>query len=132
MQQQSDLPYRKWLKRLLKEKKWSYQKLSLVVGKTRGYWSQTVSGRSSVPRTEVLEKLAETFGISPYSILEYKQRKAIEKLKKEPELLDVVLGYKKKPTDITVDNMMLNKREQEIFISTGSMMVREHRKGYKG
>ena len=131
MELENALPYREWLKKLLKERRWSYQKLSLVVGKTRGYWSQTARGKSSVPRNEILEKLAKAFGLSPFTIVEYKQRKAIEKLKKEPELLDVVLGYKKKPTDITVDNRLLSKKEQQIYISAGAVMVREHRKAYK-
>lgn len=51
-----------------------------------------MSGKDPVPKPKVLKGLAQDFGVAPETILEYKQYLAVEKIKKNPELLEPVLS----------------------------------------
>ena len=76
---------------MMKERNWSYRKLEIITDKAHTYWNGIVKGRDAVPKPKVLKEIARDFGVDPKTILEYKQYLAIEKLKKNPEMLDVVL-----------------------------------------
>ena len=87
MNEDSPLPYKKALPLLLARSKMSYRDLDKKTGKSASYWSQTLTGKASIPRNpEVYERLAAVFDTTPFFFAEYGPAQATRLVLEDPIL----------------------------------------------
>jgi transcriptional regulator with XRE-family HTH domain len=75
----------------------SYDRFSLAVRIANSYLYNIINRRhKSAPKNEVIEKIATFFHLEPEYFFEYRLRKHLEILDKNPELLDKIDEFLKK------------------------------------
>jgi transcriptional regulator with XRE-family HTH domain len=76
------------MERLLAESGLTYRGLAAKTGLSAGYLNHVVHGNRPVPSNDILERLADAFGVEPEHFMEYRLRVITERLEQMPELID--------------------------------------------
>jgi transcriptional regulator with XRE-family HTH domain len=76
------------VQRLMAENGITYRGLADKTGLSAGYINHLVHGNRPVPSDDVIQNLANAFGVDPEHFMEYRLRVITERLEKMPELLD--------------------------------------------
>ena len=76
------------VQRLMAETGVTYRALAEKSNLSAGYLNHLVHGNRPVPGNDVIEKLAEAFGVEPEHFREYRVRVITERLEAMPELID--------------------------------------------
>jgi transcriptional regulator with XRE-family HTH domain len=84
----SEEPFGPTMERLLAESGLTYRGLAAKTGLSAGYLNHVVHGNRPVPSNEILERLAEAFGVEPEHFVEYRLRVITNRLEQMPELID--------------------------------------------
>ena len=84
----SEEPFGPTMERLLAESGLTYRGLAAKTGLSAGYLNHVVHGNRPVPSNEILERLAEAFGVEPEHFDEYRLRVITNRLEQMPELID--------------------------------------------
>lgn len=80
------------------EKDLSYDRLGLSIGMTSSYLYSIINRRiASAPKDKIIEKISSFFHLEPEYFFEYRLRKHIENLEKNPQLLDKCEELLQKP-----------------------------------
>ena len=66
----------------------TYRSLGAKTGLSAGYLNHLVHGNRPVPSDEVIERLAEAFGVDAEHFREYRLRVITQRLEAMPELID--------------------------------------------
>jgi transcriptional regulator with XRE-family HTH domain len=76
------------VQRLMADGGITFRGLADKTGLSAGYINHLVHGNRPVPSDDVIQNLAEAFGVDPEHFREYRLRVITERLEKMPELLD--------------------------------------------
>jgi transcriptional regulator with XRE-family HTH domain len=84
----SEEPFGATVERLMAETGVTYRALATQTGLSAGYLNHLVHGNRPVPSNDVVEKLAEAFGVEPEHFREYRLRVITDRLETMPGLID--------------------------------------------
>ena len=84
----SEEPFGVTMERLLAESGLTYRGLASKAKLSAGYLNHVVHGNRPVPSNEILERLADAFGVEPEHFREYRLRAITARLEAMPELID--------------------------------------------
>ena len=84
----SEEPFGSTVERLMGENGVTYRALADRTNLSAGYLNHLVHGNRPVPSNEVVQTLAEAFGVEAEHFREYRLRAITERLEAMPELID--------------------------------------------
>jgi transcriptional regulator with XRE-family HTH domain len=84
----SEEPFGETVERLMTETGLTYRALASQTDLSAGYLNHLVHGNRPVPSNDVVEKLAEAFGVEPEHFREYRLRVITDRLEAMPDLID--------------------------------------------
>lgn len=84
----SDRPFGETVVALMEETGLTYRGLAAKAGLSAGYLNHIVHGNRPVPADEVIERLADAFGVEAAHFREYRIRVITDRLEEMPELVD--------------------------------------------
>jgi transcriptional regulator with XRE-family HTH domain len=93
----SEEPFGPTMERLLEESGLTYRGLAAKTDLSAGYLNHVVHGNRPVPSNDILERLADAFGVEPEHFVEYRLRVITQRLERRPELVDRL--YKRLATE---------------------------------
>jgi transcriptional regulator with XRE-family HTH domain len=81
-------PFGRSVERLMSEQGIAYRGLAERSGLSAGYLNHLVHGNRPVPSNDVIDRLADSRGVSPEHFREYRLRVIRQRLEATPELID--------------------------------------------
>jgi transcriptional regulator with XRE-family HTH domain len=84
----SSEPFGRSLEQLMSEQGVTYRGLADRSGLSAGYLNHLVHGNRPVPSNEVIDRLADSLGVTPEHFYEYRLRVITQRLEATPELID--------------------------------------------
>ena len=84
----SEEPFGTTVERLMAETGLTYRALGAKTELSAGYLNHLVHGNRPVPSDEVIERLAEAFGVEAEHFREYRLRVITQRLETMPDLID--------------------------------------------
>ena len=84
----SEEPFGATIERLMEETGVTYRALAAKTALSAGYLNHLVHGNRPVPSDDVMQKLADAFGVEPEHFREYRLRVITQRLEAMPELID--------------------------------------------
>ena len=81
-------PFGATVERLMDETGTTYRALSELTGLSAGYLNHLVHGNRPVPSIEVIRSIADALDVDPAHFREYRMRVIMERLEREPEMID--------------------------------------------
>jgi transcriptional regulator with XRE-family HTH domain len=81
-------PFGRSVERLMSEQGVTYRGLAETSGLSAGYLNHLVHGNRPVPSNEVIDRLADSLGVTPEHFREYRLRVITQRLEATPQLAD--------------------------------------------